>query len=70
MIESAAPTATLIYRRQRYEVPSGLTAREAMRRCHLEPELMLVVYHGEVVQDDLVLQPGDQIRLVPAILGG
>jgi sulfur carrier protein ThiS len=41
-----------------------------MRRCHLEPDLMLVVHRGEVVQDDLVLQPGDQIRLVPAILGG
>ncbi len=70
MTVPAAPTATLIYRRQKHEVPAGLTAREAMRRCHLEPDLMLVVYRGEVVQDDLVLQPGDQIRLVPAVLGG
>ena len=63
-------TATLIFRQETFAVPAGMTIRDAIRRCHLSPEAVLAVRDGELVTDDLRLQPGDRIKLVATISGG
>ncbi len=63
-------TATLVFRQETFEVPAGMTIRDAIRRSHLSPEAVLAVRDGELVTDDLRLQPGDRIKLVATISGG
>ena len=64
------PTATLTFRKQIFEVPAGMTIRDAIIRCELNPEAVLAVKDGELVTDDTHLRPGDQIKLVATISGG
>ncbi len=70
MSESKTNTATLTFRKDTFEVPAGMTIRDAIRRCNLNPETVLAVRDGELVTDDVHLQPGDHIRLVATISGG
>lgn len=70
MSESMTNTATLTFRKDTFEVPAGMTIRDAIRRCNLNPETVLAVRDGELVTDDVRLQPGDHIRLVATISGG
>ncbi|MER3399550.1 MAG: thiamine biosynthesis protein ThiS [Thermoflexus sp.] len=60
----------LIYRQQVFEVPPGLTVREAMKRVGLNPEITLAVREGKLLHEEAVLQDGDEIRLVAVISGG
>jgi len=70
MPESRPETAILHFRHQSFEVPAGMSARDAVLRCNLNPETVLIVREGELVTDDTLLQPGDRIRLVATISGG
>jgi sulfur carrier protein ThiS len=63
-------TATLVLRKECFEVPAGMTIREAIIHCRLSPEAVLAVKDGELVTDDVRLKPGDHIRLVATISGG
>jgi sulfur carrier protein len=62
--------ATLTYRNQTYEVPDGLTVKEALIQIGLEPQLYLAVRKGELVTEDKKLKPGDKIKLVAIVSGG
>ena len=57
-------------RRQTWEVEPGKTARETVKELGLNPESHLIVVNGEMVTDDTILQPGDEVLLVAAISGG
>lgn len=70
MAASDSTTVTLHFRHQTFEVPAGMSARDAILRCHLNPETVLIVREGELLTDDAQLQPGDRIRLVAVISGG
>ncbi|MBO9360979.1 MAG: MoaD/ThiS family protein [Thermoflexus sp.] len=60
----------LIYRDQVFEVPAGLTVREAMKQAGLSPEITLAVREGKLLHENTVLQDGDEVRLVAVISGG
>lgn len=70
MTEHQPKTATLVFRRDTYEVRAGMTARDALLKCDLNPEAVLVVVEGELVTDEYILKPGDRIKLVATISGG
>ena len=57
-------------RRQTWEVEPGKTARETVKELGLNPESHLIVVNGEMVTDDTILRPGDEVLLVAAISGG
>ncbi len=63
-------TATLILRDQEYQVPAGISVREAIRRAGLVPESVLPTRDGELIPEDERLKDGDVIRLVAVISGG
>ncbi|GAB4570637.1 MAG: hypothetical protein Kow0077_05220 [Anaerolineae bacterium] len=63
-------TAILVFRKETFEVKAGMTARDAVTKCNLNPETVLIVRNGELVTDEYILKPGDQIKLVPTISGG
>ncbi|HSR46656.1 MAG TPA: MoaD/ThiS family protein [Anaerolineales bacterium] len=58
------------YRDQTYEVPTGITIRDALIRLQIEPETVLPTRDGELLTDDEQVREGETIRLVRVISGG
>lgn len=69
MSESQTPV-TLTYRRETFTVRPGMTIRQAIMQCGLNPETVLAVKNGTLVTDDVVLGAGDRVRLVATFSGG
>jgi sulfur carrier protein ThiS len=64
-------TVKLVYRNQTYEVPAGMTVRDAIKKVGLQPETVLAVYGGRLITDDTILKEEmKQIKLVAVISGG
>lgn len=63
-------TARLKLREKEFEVPAGMTVRDALLRVGIEPETVLVTREGELITDDETLRDGESIRLVAVISGG
>ncbi len=70
MPEHSPKTATLTFRRDSYEVSAGMIARDAIIKCDISPETVLIVIDGELVTDDYKLKAGDKVKLVATISGG
>ena len=60
----------ITFRDQEFEVRAGMTVRDAIRKCGLQPEAVLPVRGGKLITEDTVLQEGDHIKLVAVISGG
>jgi len=69
-MESERNSTTLLHRGRRFEVTSGSTLRDAIRKVGLSPEAVLATQNGELITDDRILKPGEEIRLVAVISGG
>jgi len=57
-------------RNQRWEVAPGKTARDTIKEIGLTPHSYLVVRDNELISEDTILRPGDEIMLVAVISGG
>ena len=67
----AKPTkTTIIHRDKRFAVRSGTTLRVAIRKIGLSPEAVLAEKEGELITDDRILRPGEEIHLIAVISGG
>lgn len=62
--------ATLIFRRTEYPAKPGSTVRAAIKSAGLNPETVLATRNGELITDEVVIEPGDRIKLVATISGG
>ena len=60
----------MVFRDKEYEVPAGMTVRDALRKVGLQPETTLAVLNGKLMTDDTIIQEGMQIKLVAVISGG
>ena len=60
----------IIYRDKKWELPGGMTARDAIKKVGLEPEAVLVVRNGELVTDDVILSDEDEVKLIAVVSGG
>ena len=60
----------LKYRNQQWELQAGMTARDAIKKAGLTPESVLIVIDGELQTDDVILKPGQQVKLVAVVSGG
>jgi sulfur carrier protein ThiS len=60
----------LKYRKQEWELESGLTVRQAIEAVGLNPQSVLAVRDGELITDDTPLSDEDEVRLVAVISGG
>ena len=47
-----------------------MTARDAIKKAGLTPESVLIVIDGELQTDDVILKPGQQVKLVAVVSGG
>jgi sulfur carrier protein ThiS len=62
--------AKLTYRNKEFEVPSGMTVRDAIKKVGLSPETILATRQGKLITDDEIVKEADHIKLVAVISGG
>ena len=62
--------AKLILRDKVYEVKPGMALVDALKKNGIVPEAVIAVRDGEMLTDDEILRPGDEIKLVAVISGG
>ncbi len=60
----------MVYRNKEYEVPAGMTVRDALKKVGLQPETTLAVLDGKLMTDDTILLEGKTVKLVAVISGG
>lgn len=60
----------LVYRDKKWELPAGMTVRDAILKCGLNPEQVLAVRAGKLINEATILKEGDEIKLVAVISGG
>jgi sulfur carrier protein ThiS len=63
-------TAKITYRKKEWDVESGSTIRSAIEKLGLDPYTVLALRDKKLVNDQTIIQPGDEIRLVNVISGG
>jgi len=63
-------TVKITYRKQEWEVASGMTVRAAIEKLGLDPYAVLALKNKKLINDQTILEPGDEIRLVNVISGG
>ena len=61
---------TVIYRDRTWEVKPGSTVRHVIQQAGLNPESILVVRNGELVNEATLTESGDTIKLVAVVSGG
>ncbi len=67
---STPPQATLIFRREEFPARPGSTVRMAIKACGLNPETVLATRGGKLITDEVLVEPGDRIKLVATVSGG
>ena len=63
-------TVKLILRDKEYEVRSGMTLLDALKKNNIVPESVIATRAGELITDDEVLRSGDVVKLIAVISGG
>lgn len=60
----------LIHRHREWEVKAGMTVRDAILKVGLNPEAVLAVRDGRLINEDTKIEDGDTIKLVAVVSGG
>jgi len=58
------------FRDKQWEVRAGMTVRDAILKVGLDPQAVLPVRDGKLINEATILRQGDVIRLVAVISGG
>jgi len=60
----------MILRNKEFEVRSGMTLLDALKKTNILPEGVVATRNGELIEEDEILKEGEIIKLVAAISGG
>ncbi len=60
----------LIYRKQEFEIRSGMALIDALKKSNILPESVIATRNGELLTEDEILKDGDEVVLVSVISGG
>jgi sulfur carrier protein ThiS len=60
----------VIYRDKTWQVQAGSTVRHIIETSGLNPESILAVRDGKLINDATLTQEGDTIKLVAVVSGG
>jgi len=60
----------VIYRDKEWEVRAGMTVRDIILKLGLDPEAVLAVRDGQLINEATLTKDGDTIKLVAVISGG
>jgi sulfur carrier protein ThiS len=60
----------VVYRDKTWEVKAGSTVRHIIEQARLNPESILAVRNGQLINEATLTQDGDNIKLVSVVSGG
>jgi sulfur carrier protein ThiS len=60
----------VIYRDKTWQVQAGSTVRHIIEKSGLNPESILAVREGKLINDATLTRAGDTIKLVAVVSGG
>ena len=60
----------VIYRDKTWDVKPGSTVRHIITKAGLNPESVLAVRDGKLINEETLTQDGDTIKLVTVVSGG
>ena len=60
----------VMFRDREWELRAGMTVRDAILKVGLDPQAVLPVRDGKLINEAIILSDGDEIRLVAVISGG
>jgi len=60
----------VIYRDKTWDVKPGSTVRHIIKEAGLNPESVLAVRDGKLINEETLTQNGDTIKLVTVVSGG
>lgn len=63
-------TVIIQHREKTYEVKSGMTLMDSLRKIDILPEAVLAVRDGEMILEDEILENEQIIKLISVISGG
>ncbi|MBI9047543.1 MAG: MoaD/ThiS family protein [Anaerolineaceae bacterium] len=61
---------TIKLRKKIFTVEKSTSVKKTLKMIGLNPESYLVIRDGELITEDELLKPGDEIKLVSVISGG
>jgi sulfur carrier protein ThiS len=61
---------TVIFRDKTWQVKPGSTVRHIIQQASLNPESILAVRNGKLVNEATLTEDGDTIKLVTVVSGG
>jgi sulfur carrier protein ThiS len=64
------PMIKVTYRNKQWDLAGGMTVRDAIIKCGLNPEQVLAVRNGKLINEATILQDGEEIKLIAVISGG
>ena len=60
----------IIYRDKEWDVRAGMTVRDAIIKIGLEPDEMLAIRNGVLINEETLVAEDDVIKLIGVISGG
>ena len=60
----------ITYRNKQWDLTSGMTVRDAIIKCGLNPEQVLAIRNGKLINEATIVQDGEEIKLIAVISGG
>lgn len=63
-------TVKLVLRDREFEVRSGMTLLDALKKSGIVPESVIATRSGEMIVEDEILRDGEVIKLIAVISGG
>ena len=60
----------VMFRDKEWELRAGMTVRDAILKVGLNPESVLAVRDGKLINEATILKDGDTVKLVAVISGG
>jgi sulfur carrier protein ThiS len=61
---------TVVYRDKTWQVSAGSTIRHIVEKAGINPESVLALRDGKLINDATLTKDGDTIRLIAVISGG
>jgi sulfur carrier protein len=64
------PSAIIKYRGKEYTVRANIPVIKAVKMLKIPLNSHLIIRNGELITEDELILPGDQIQMLPVISGG
>jgi sulfur carrier protein ThiS len=61
---------TVVYRDKTWEARAGSTVRHIIQKAELNPESVLALRNGKLINEETLTEDGDTIKLVAVVSGG